>query len=53
MKKTYKTPDLKVVKVTTQQMMAESLGIKGGQATEWGSRRRGSYWDDGDDSEDY
>ena len=48
MKKTYINPVMNVVKMATQQMLAASgeVGMKSGNATEWGSR--GSSDDDWD-----
>lgn len=46
MKKTYIKPQMEIVKVATQQMLAASgeVGLKGGSASEWGSHEM-----DGDD----
>ncbi len=45
MKKAYINPQMEIVKVATQQMLAASgdLGMNGGSASEWGARE-----DDGD-----
>ena len=39
MKKTYINPELQVIKIATQQMLADStLGTKSGEPSQWGSR---------------
>ena len=54
MKKIYKNPELRIVKVKTAQLLGNSLGIQGeAQGSTMLSRQRGgSVWDD-DESEDY
>ena len=50
MKKTYNVPTLEVVKIETQQMIAESIAVNGsynGSATI--ESRGGSDWDDDED----
>lgn len=46
MKKTYINPQMEIVKIGTQQMLAASgdVELKGGSATEWGAREE--YGDD-------
>jgi len=51
MKQTYITPVLKVVKIQTTQMLANSLPVQSGSATEWGSRE--FDYDDYEDEEEY
>lgn len=52
MKKLYKNPEIKIIKVQTAQILAESLGIQGeAQGSTMLSRDGGSFWDDED--EDY
>lgn len=54
MKKTYNKPEMLVIKIAVRSLMAGSIG-KGEGTINAGSSdsRRGSYWDDGDDAEDY
>ena len=55
MKKIYLNPEIKVVKIETVHMIAESIGVG---ANEYGlgdavlSRRRGNFWDDEDEDEE-
>ena len=50
MKQTYINPVLKVVKIQTTQMLANSLPVQSGSATEWGSREF-DYDEDYEDEE--
>lgn len=54
MKKIYKAPEMKIVKVETTQIMAGSPGYGGNTVETSGnlSRGGGSLWDD-DEDEDY
>ena len=47
MKKTYINPVMNVVKIETQKMLATSgeVGLKSGNASEWGSRGSDDDWD--------
>ncbi len=53
MKKIYKNPELKVVKIQTTKMIAASLGFGAGVDNANGAeaRRGGSLWDDEEDFE--
>ena len=53
MKKTYQNPEIRIVKVQTAQMLANSLGVQGdAQGSTMLSRQHGgSLWDDDDDEE--
>ena len=47
MKKAYINPVMNVVKIETQKMLAASgdVGLKSGNASEWGSRGSDDDWD--------
>ena len=49
MKKTYQIPEMKVVKIHTQQMIAMSYGGTTNEKSGNLSRRGGSLWDDDDE----
>ena len=54
MKKIYQNPTIKIVKIQTQQMLAESVDVGttyNGETVL--SRRDRSVWDDEDEEEDY
>ena len=52
MKKTYKNPVIRIVKVQTTQILANSLGIQGNaQGSTMLSRRQGGFLDDEYDEE--
>jgi len=46
MKKTYKKPQMEVVKIQTGQMLASSPGYGGNTNETSGNYARGYYWDD-------
>ena len=46
MKKTYKKPQMEVVKIQTGQMLASSPGYGGNTNATSGNYARGYYWDD-------
>lgn len=54
MKKTYQIPTIKVVRVETLQMIAESIYMGDSVTTASGAEsRRRDFWDDEEDYEEY
>lgn len=50
MKKKYINPEINIVKLQTQQILAGSeLNLNSGNATEWGARQGGGFFDDEED----